>query len=292
MEGQLDNNILDILLAPEREPDWLVPDFSLQGAAIVLAGEPGAGKSYVSYTKGLAIAAGIRALGGMVPPGEPRRVLYYDQENSAQDLAKYIRRSWFGICAQNNLNPENYELLEKLASNFYIRSFQLGGDDWADVVRYEMEIVQPHLVVFDTATPCFNIENENDNSEANQAMKKVRELMRITDPVATALILKHAKMRTERGGRRTIRGAKHWQGAADSIMFQVKAVGRKRKDGLSLTRLEPDKTRAYGLTQTIYITPQYVDETRNALMLTGSYSASREHTQAEQKEEEEFEGED
>ena len=274
-----DNPIVDILTAKQVDPVWLFPDLALQGALVCIAGEPGSGKSYLSYHLGLAIAAGQPALGGLIPGGEPRRVLYFDEENSEQDRNKYLQRCWYGLMSQKH-DPD----LGLLYENFWPVHFWLGGKDWFEKAAIWIEHVRPHVIIFDTATPCFNILNENDNGEATQVVKQVRELMRMTDPVATAWIMKHAKTRTEKGGRRYIRGAKAWQGMADAVIFQVKATGRPRRDGLNLTRMEPDKTRAFGLTRTIHITPRWTDAAKTGLALDGSYTASKDHKQAQAEE--------
>ena len=280
MSEPLINPIVDVLTAEEEEPNWLVPDLILQGSLVCLAGEPGAGKSFVTYLLGMCIAAGVRPLGGLFSIGEPKRVLYFDEENSEQDRDKYLRRAYQGLLSQG------FDVdLFKLAENFWPVHMRLGGEDWLDRARECVEQVQPHLTVFDTSTPAFNILDENSNAEATQAVKGVRTLMRLTDPVGASIVLKHAKTRTEKGGRRTMRGAKAWQGMADSVMFQVKANGRPRTDGLSLTRLIPDKTRAYGLSRTVYLTPGYTDEARSGLTIDASFSATRDHKKAEEEDE-------
>lgn len=270
---EFENPILDILFAEDKEPQWVIPEMLLQGAAVIMAGDAGAGKSYVSYTVGLAIAAGCSALSGIVPEGETKRVLYFDQENSVQDRDRYITRSWRGL-QDSKGNPPDPALLHE---NFYPVHFALGDDDWFEVAAKYVEQLAPHLIVFDTATPCFNILDENSNAEATRAMKQVRKLMAITEPTATALILKHAKVTDGKGGPRFIRGAKAWKGAADLVMFQVKSQGRPRRGGLNLTRLVPDKARAYGLSNPIYITPSYTDEKKTGLVLEASYEPNREH---------------
>lgn len=277
-----ENEIVDVLHAEEQDPEWLIPDLLLQGSMVCLAGEPGAGKSYVSYTMGLAVATGIAALDGIVPPGKPKTVIYFDQENSRQDRDKYLRRSWHGL-ARNGKLPDVGLLLK----HFHPIHFALGDDDWADVAAEYIELLCPQLVIFDTATPCFNIADENDNAEAVREIKKIRALMMLADPVAAAIVLRHAKIAIEKGGRRTMRGAKSWHNAADGIMYQVKGTGRPRKDGLSLTRLEPDKTRAYGLSRIVYITPEWTDEERTGLVLHGSYHPDKEHKRLERLEEDE-----
>jgi RecA-family ATPase len=277
-----ENPILDILMAPDTEPDWLIKDVVLQGTAVVLAGDAGAGKSYVTYTISLALAAGCEALSGIVPAGPPKRVVYFDEENSTGDRDKYLKRSYYGLY-KDGKEPD----LANLADNFWPVQYHLGDDDWMDRAAEWVEFVQPHLMVFDTATPAFNIQDENNNSEASQAMKHVRRLMAMTQRTsgfkASAIILKHAKVASgdkgSKGGPRMIRGAKNWKGAVDQQMFQVRAQGRPRKGGLQITRLMPDKHRAYGLSQTIFITPEWTDEDKTGLVLHGSYKPNKEHRQ-------------
>ena len=98
----------------------------------------------------------------------------------------------------------------------------------------------------------------------------------MANPVSSAIVLRHAKINAEKGGRRTMRGAKAWQGAADAVMFQVRNPGRPLRGGLQNTRLVPDKTRAYGLGQSIYITPEWTDEGKSGLTLHASYTISYE----------------
>ncbi len=279
-----DNPVLDVLYAEDTEPEWFIPDLILQGAAVILAGDAGTGKSYLSYTIGLAAASGCSALSGIVPAGDPRRVLYFDQENGLQDRNKYLTRSWWGLADSHGVPPDATLLQE----NFIATHFELGDDDWYERAAAFVERFQPRLMVFDTATPCFNIDDENSNSEANQAMKKIRRLMAMTTPVCSAIILKHSKVAQGKtpgatgGGSvpRMIRGAKGWKGAADALMFQVRGQGRPRKDGLAPTRLVPDKSRAYGLSGPIYITPSYTDAKRTGLMLEGSRDPNAEHRRA------------
>jgi RecA-family ATPase len=282
---EFENPIVDILTAEERDPVWLIPDMLLQGQLICLAGDAGTGKSYLSYSLAMCVAAGCPALGGLIPAQPPKRVLYFDQENGGQDREKYLRRVWKGLRDINGEEPD----LGLLMENFWPMSFILGGEDWADVAAMAIEQIQPHMLIFDTATPCFSIKEENSNGEATIAINTVRKLMALTDPIASAIILKHAKTRTDKETRiRSMRGAKAWKGAADGTMFQVMATGRPRKNGLRPTHLEPDKQRAYGLQGTIYITPKWADEDKHGLSLSGSYSASKEHRLAQKEEEAEI----
>lgn len=278
---EFDNPIRSILAAEDADPEWLIKDLLLQGTLVCLAGEPGAGKSLVSYTLALAKASGWSALSGLVPEGPPERVVYFDQENSPQNRNKYITRSWWGLADSHGLPPDA-DLLEE---NFIPVHFHLGAADWFDVAADFISHFQPRLAVFDTAASCFDIEDENNNAEAARVLKQLRQLMTVTDPPLTVLVLKHAKSTVGKGERRKMRGATMWQSLADQVMFQVRCQGRPRKGGLQLTRLVPDKTRAYGLTEEIFITPSYTDEAKTGLLLEASTTPSSEHKRARRSEE-------
>lgn len=287
LEVDFDNPIVDILTGEEQPPEWLVKDIITQGSFGCLVGESGAGKSYISYLLAMAIASGVPSFGGLVPALPPKRVLYYDNENSEQDRNKYLRRLWVGLREQNRKEPD----ISLLYKNFWPLRGRLGDEGWAETVAADIERWKPAALMFDTANACFDIDDENSNSEARKAIHSIKKLMEHASDYnngqpASAMVLKHAKTRTEKGQIRTVRGAKIWKDLSDWFIFQVKAPGRKRKDGLSLTRLSPDKVRAYGLQRTIYISPDWTDKDRNGFVLRGSYKPDLEHHKAEKEDEE------
>ena len=148
----------------------------LQGTIVILTGDAGAGKSYVSYTLGLALACGLPLLGGVLPASDPKCVLYFDQENSDQDRRKYLRRSWIGLMQQVSSTRTQDRLLGLLHENFWPRAFELGERNWADVVRERAEQIRPDLIIFDTAITCFDIKKESENSEAKEICNELRRI--------------------------------------------------------------------------------------------------------------------
>lgn len=270
------NPIADIIAAEHQDPEWLIEGLLLQGVIQCLAGLPNVGKSYITYTVGLALASGLGALGGIVKPGDPKRVIYFDQENAETDRNKYLTQCYWGLAKENGCEPD----IALLHENFIPVAHLLGSPDWEDIAGAFIDRYAPRLCVYDTATPCFDFDNENDNSEATKAINAIRRLNRRTNPVATAVVLRHEKQvdnkDQQKGNRRQMRGAKAWLGSTDGTWFQVRLPGRPRKQGF-LTRLEPDKTRAYGLQQPIYITPEWTREDKSGLWLHGSYVPNKEH---------------
>ncbi len=277
----LETDILDLLLSPDNPPQWVIPDFLPQETMLIYCGDAGVGKSFTWYTISLALASGMSAMSGFIPSGEPKRVLYYDDENSMPDRAKYAKMAYTGLIAQNGGEEPDLQLIN---DNFMAAHFRLGHPGWADAMRFDIENFQPHIVVVDTAASCFNIENENDNSEAQVVIRQLRSLMRVCEPGASMVIAKHANTPGAVGGK-TVRGAKSWKGQSDQMVFHCKSPGKPRGDGLSRTRISPDKKRAYALQSTLYITPHWTDKKRSGIVLEASYKPSKEAAEEEARDE-------
>jgi RecA-family ATPase len=243
-----------VLLEDQEEPDWVIEGLLARGTTTVLAGEAGAGKSFLCYTAAYCIAASQPFLGMKT---SPTKVLYFDEENGEPDFRKYNRWVWHGLGC-----PEIPELEARLRIE---HGSLITG--WRERVLSIMEDHQPGLVIFDTATPCFSIKDENDNAEANEVMRYLRQCRKIIGQETAFLILKHEKMRDDVSHRRTIRGAKAWLGGTDQVMFHTVARGRRRKDGLRKTQLLPDKMRAYGLRQSLLLDPAWTDPEHKGLII-------------------------
>ena len=128
---------------------------------------------------------------------------------------------------------------------------------------------QPGLVIVDTCSPAFHIQDENDNAEASRVINELRQMRHeFAHPSMTYLLLKHEKQRDDITHRRTVRGAKAWLGAVDQTLYHVIPRGaRRRKDGLRRTQLEPDKLRAFALRSRLSIEPEWSETVPKGLIL-------------------------
>ena len=234
-----------------------MPNFLAAGAVVCLAGDPGIGKSFLSYHVAMCLAAGIPFLG---TPLAPQPVVIFDEENSPQDSTAYLYRNWVGLG-----RPD----IAMLAQNLRIEQFSLGGT--AGQVYDMMSVIvaahRPALIVIDTATPVCRINDENSNGEASQAIRGLRHVRTAAGPQTSMLILKHARIDKDTG-QRSIRGAKAWAGESDGIIYHMGYPGRPKKDGLRPTCLEPAKTRAYGLQDAIHLVATWTDEAHAGVHLT------------------------
>lgn len=238
---------------------WLIPDFMPTGSLILLGGEAGTGKSYFAYMISLALSTATPLLNW--PACGPYKVLYFDQENSQGDAIQYWRWAWHALdCPSLSLVEQNL--------TFY--HFALSGT-WAKQMAIAVTAYQPQVVVIDTATPSCQIIDENDNGEASRVIMILRHLQTLITPSPVLLVLKHARLlHTKNRGENphyTLRGAKAWEGMADSILFQLRRPGHPRTDDLKNTRIIPAKIRAFGLRHGFDLIPQW-NATGKGLQLT------------------------
>lgn len=235
----------EILTQDPIKPDWLVEDILSKGSIIVLAGDAGVGKSMLCYSLALGLASGGKFLGRQL---KADRVLYFDQENSAEDSDAYLKRVWWG------LGSPDTALLD---ANLFLHRFSL-SQNYAAEMREAAAQTTPGLIVIDTANAACQIDDENDNAKASAAIKALRAVKHASGrPDTVMLILKHAKVSHDKKGHehRDIRGAKTWKGELDGLIIHTAAVGRPRHGSYRNTFLWPYKSRAFGLTRTIEIVP-------------------------------------
>ena len=240
----------DILTNTDPDPDYLVESLFYRGQVVVMAGEPGVGKSFLQYTLAMSLAAGLNFLG---LPSHKTKVLYFDEENAKPDLQQYLRQIWRGLGKPEIKNLEEYLHIQHFALDVQAK----------DRYKYMAKVaatIQPGLIVVDTVTPVCAIEDENHNGEASKAMRSLRRVKESAGQDAVMILLKHAKFSHDTTEKQTIRGAKSWLGEADCVIYHKLAQGRARTDGLRDCRLLPDKVRAYGLRTELKIVPSWIGE--------------------------------
>jgi RecA-family ATPase len=245
-----------ILTRRTIEPDWVVHNMLPRGTMVILAGQAGAGKSTLCYALAYAVAMGVPFLDHATTA---TKVLYFDEENGEPDFLQYNQWAWAG------LGCPDPELLDQ---RLRLEHFSLVAG-WKETMAKAIKEHKPGLVIIDTATPAFHIKDENDNSEATRTMQVLRHLRLLGDNT-TFLVLKHEKHQDDHLSQstRTIRGAKAWLGSFDQVLYHVIAPGAKRRrDGTRITRLEPDKLRAFALKHKIRIDPSWTAGEPKGLIL-------------------------
>jgi hypothetical protein len=223
----------EVIFGDREEPIEYIVDGFFESGVGVLAGAPGGGKTNAMVPFSL-IAAGLLEAPGL--KAEVRRKVVYISEHPSQvgRILKSIKRAnpgidkaelrdWFKVfpSARRSLS-EVAKILEVVKAEY----------SYTDACGY---LVRP-LVIFDTASACFNLENENDNS---QVAEVIATLKAANIPI---LVVAHTPKALKRADldQLTVRGGGAWEGDAHQVffLFEDEAIGR-RVIGISKVRFLP-----------------------------------------------------
>ena len=205
------------------------------------------GKSYLAYGISLAVATGAEFLERRP---QSRRILYFDEEHSRQEVWDYFHSNWAGLKADISL----------LDSNFRFEHLTLGNSPTPPVELIEAAVkeYQPELIVIDTWTYALRIIDENSNSEGAAMIRDLRRIKGFAPPDASMLILHHT--RQNKVGKRVfldVFGAKALRRFSNTTIFHVIPPGaRKRADGTRRTQLSFEKIRLWKAAHDLIIDPQ------------------------------------
>ncbi|HEU0183792.1 MAG TPA: AAA family ATPase, partial [Blastocatellia bacterium] len=129
------------------------------------------GKTTLWRNISLSIACG-REFAPIIAAGEPRSVLYLDFETrlyrARADITKMLGKL---TQAERALISTNLHLIADCRING--RPLTLSNPNHLEIVEKEAERVKADVIILDTLTAAFEVENENDNAEAARVMKKL-----------------------------------------------------------------------------------------------------------------------
>jgi len=197
------------------EPDWVIDGFIGEGITFI-AGAEGKGKSSILLPLALQVA-------GLTNPTflnikHRRRVIYITEDHSQADRICYGMRKhhsskskeewdyWINVIPAFRMTDKEIEFAAEFAKNFIVN---VNGRDI------------PPLVVFDTASATFVLENENDNSEAARLMSVINNAFWSRDFIPAWISGHTAKAlsRTSAIEDLSARGASAWGGNATGTAF-------------------------------------------------------------------------
>lgn len=190
----------DVTVLSEPTQAYVMRDIVPQRGFVVLAGEPGTGKTFAALAVGLCVARGRTFLGFRVVERGP--VLY----SLAEGIGGRAQR--VAALKQHYRIP----LEERVGLAFFDRAFQL--DDPIAVERFirRATSVAPVLVVIDTLARHFGGESENDAAAMGAF---IAGCDRIRDALGVAMIVVH---HVNKAGQ-DMRGSSALRGAADVVLL-------------------------------------------------------------------------
>jgi hypothetical protein len=200
------------------------------------------GKSTLWRNITLSMACG-RGFAPIVDAGPARRILYLDFETRWPRLKPDITKM-LGKFTQieRALISENFHVIADCRIDNWPLSLSL-KPHWA-LLESEIHRIKPDVVVIDTLSIAFNIENEQDNGEATRIMKKMTALAEKWGCVV--VFLHHiGKMKQEEGASAQAvyrsRGASAYSGCAHAIFNLLPDSASKERFTLECPKLKGDK---------------------------------------------------
>lgn len=193
-------------LRARPRPAWII-DGILQGSGVVvLAGEPGLGKSFLCLDWAAHVATGRAWCGRKVRPG---RVLYV----AGEGIEFFPDRvdAWE---VHNRAFVDDERLL------FVEEGFSLSDPAAVGHMRRAVTEHEFDLVILDTLSQLSALESENDNAALAGVLNTARAI-RQARPGTTVLIVHHVN----KGERGRVRGASSIRGNADQIIVAKRHAG-------------------------------------------------------------------
>jgi hypothetical protein len=202
---------------------WVLPGFIGQGVVLV-AGAQGVGKTTTMLPLAL-VAAGIHGPDDPLAPRHWRHVVYIveDVEQAQRILAGMVRRSNLGI--DEAAVRERLHIVE--AKRLHPTYVAKVGVTYCELFKRSVEGVELlPLVVIDTKAAVLNLENENDNSEASNAMAALKQGF---DGLPVWLIGHVAKQNIGRSDvtALTARGASAFEADANQVLYLVSEADQR-----------------------------------------------------------------
>ena len=138
--------------------EWLGPFIPNPPALVLCSGESSAGKTVLGYNIASGFAAGSNVLGYEID--EPTRVVYVDLETPSGLMGSMARR----IGVHNNLGFI-FELENKLNTDYGYNAFLAVCRDF-----------NPGILIIDPLSMAYPVDDENNNSEADRQMQRMKQL--------------------------------------------------------------------------------------------------------------------
>lgn len=226
-------------------PTMLMNPWLRAGETTIIYGPAGSGKSLLSiliaYVLGLERYQNKKSEIGEWQVRVPTGTLYIDGELGEQEMEDRVNKfEWLGkqlnLHAINIFSVPEYQLATE--DSFYLsnRINQL------KIIQWLKEHPTYKLVILDSASTLFGLEQENDNSEWNN---KINPFLRDLRALGIANILLH---HSGKDGKRGLRGASAMSAMAHNIFKLINHKDQNIDAGEAYFILSKDKQRAGGVT--------------------------------------------
>lgn len=208
-------------------PDWVIPDFIAEGVTVI-AGGHGVGKTTVLLPLAMAVA-GVHDKDYSLAPKYWRHVIYITEDvHQAQRIM-----TGYGEHLAWPSNPSIFENMrervhiieaQRMPARLVVAAGAYYREKFTRTIRttdsdgkeYVNELLP--LIVIDTMAATIELENENDNSEASQAVAALKQQF---EGLPTWIVGHVAKANLGRADAVTLRGAGAFEADANQVLYIV-----------------------------------------------------------------------
>ena len=200
------------------------------------------GKTTYWRNGGLSLACG-REFAPIVGAGQPRPVLYLDFETRIYRARADINKMLGSLSQeQRALVSQNFHLIADC--RIQERPLTLSSPRHLEIVEAEARRVKADVIILDTLTAAFEIEDENNNAEAARVMKKLTGL---AQRLACVIVFLHhiGKPKQENGGTvqavHRARGASAYSGFSHAIFSMVPDPVMRERNTLECSKVKGER---------------------------------------------------
>ena len=211
-------DLLALLTGPVEPVPWVIEPLLARGEAVVVAGESGIGKSWMTADLALSLAGGTPFLGSLQVSGGPYRVMVVDLENSMPLIRWRMRKLVIG----KNLKASE---AGSLPIAYHCQpSLSMSDVEDRDALFAAVESFRPDWVIVDSLVRCHR-GDENSNSDMRDVFG---HLGRLKDYGAGYLVTHHLRKPTKGDPSDDVRY--RIRGASDVLAAVDEAWGLQQKD--------------------------------------------------------------
>jgi len=236
-------SVHQLRLSKKGKSPMLMKPWLREGQTTIIYGDFGTGKTLlvlaIAYLLGLKDYDSSDCEIGTWEVVQPTGTLYIDGEMGEQEMLERITQyGWLG--AQENkyrirvLSIPEYQMVTEDSFYLSIRANQL------KIIQWLKENSNYKLIILDSASTLFGLEEENDNSEWN---KKMNPFLRDLRALGVACLLLH---HSGKSGKKGLRGASAMGAMAQNIFRLNNHTEKSPDDGEAWFFINKDKQRSGG----------------------------------------------